>query len=95
MAGGGLLWKVVGTGAAVGAGIAARKGITATWHAAMGTPPPTNPEDPDVTWQEAVGWAVLSGAAVGVARLLATRKAADYWRRSTGSLPKGLQSVTP
>jgi hypothetical protein len=55
--------------------------------------PPTNPESPDTTWQEAVGWAIVSGAAVGVARLLATRTAANYWRKSTGELPPGLEEV--
>jgi hypothetical protein len=36
---------------------------------------------------------VASGAAIGVARLLATRKAAEYWRRSTGNLPPGMDEV--
>jgi Protein of unknown function (DUF4235) len=47
----------------------------------------------DVTMAEALAWAVASGVAVGVARMLAARKAADYWRRSTGSLPPGLEEV--
>lgn len=93
--GAGMAWKVLGLGAAVSAGVAARKGITTTWKLAMGGPPPVNPEDPDTSWQEAVAWAVLSGAAVGVARLLATRKLANYWKRSTGALPPGMESVTP
>jgi hypothetical protein len=32
--------------------------------------------------------------AVGVARMLATRQAANYWRRSTGKLPPGMDEVT-
>ncbi|CAN5582697.1 hypothetical protein BH24ACT13_BH24ACT13_16920 [soil metagenome] len=35
----------------------------------------------------------LSGAAVGLARMYATRKAAAYWRKSTGRLPRGLKDV--
>jgi hypothetical protein len=31
---------------------------------------------------------------MGLARLLATRKAAAYWRRSTGHLPPGMEKVT-
>jgi hypothetical protein len=36
---------------------------------------------------------VLSGVGIGVARLLATRRAAAYYRNSSGSLPKALQPV--
>lgn len=90
-----LSWKVIGLGAAIGAGIAARKTLTASWKLASGGPPPVNPEAPDTSWQEALTWAVVSGAVVGVARLVATRKLADYWQRSTGSLPPGVESVTP
>jgi hypothetical protein len=41
-----------------------------------------------------VAWAVLSGAVVGTARMLATRKAAEYYRRSTGHLPPKMREVT-
>jgi hypothetical protein len=87
-------WKILGTGGAVLAGIAARKTITSGWQAATGNPPPANPESPDTTWAEAVAWAVLSGAIVGTARMLATRKAAEYYRRSTGHLPPKMQQVS-
>jgi hypothetical protein len=43
---------------------------------------------------EAVMWAVASGVAVGLARMLAGRKAADYYRRSTGHLPPNLEDVS-
>ncbi|MBK6870214.1 MAG: DUF4235 domain-containing protein [Kineosporiaceae bacterium] len=87
---GSLVWKVLGTGAAVLAASLAEKGITTAWRAATGEEPPVNPEDPDTHWGEAISWAVLSGAAIGVARLVATRRAAAYYRESSGSLPKGL-----
>ena len=44
-------------------------------------------------WQEALGWAALSGAAMGLARMLATRKAAVVYQKSTGHLPVGLEDV--
>ena len=31
---------------------------------------------------------------MGLARMLATRKAADYYRKSTGHLPPGMEEVT-
>jgi len=91
---GALVWKVLGTGAAIGAAVVARKLATTTWTSATGKAPPANPEDPEVSWPEAVGWAVASGAVVGVARLLATRKAAAYYTKSAGHPPKGLQKIS-
>lgn len=88
---GALVWKILGTGAAIGAAVVARKLVTSGWTAATGKEPPTNPENPEVSWPEAVGWAVASGAAVGVARLLATRKAAAYYAKSAGHPPNSLQ----
>ena len=37
-----------------------------------------------------MAWAVFSGALVGLARMLAQRRAASYYARSTGHLPPGL-----
>jgi len=91
---GALVWKVLGTSAAIGAGVVARKLVTSGWTAATGKEPPANPEDHEVSWPEAVGWAVASGAVVGVARLLATRKAAAYYTRSAGHPPKKLQKAS-
>ena len=90
---GALAWKVLGTGAAIGAAAVARRLVTSGWTATTGKEPPANPEDPEVSWPEAVGWAVVSGALIGVARLLATRKAAAYYTKSAGHRPKGLQKV--
>src|SRR5687768_7586725 len=84
VAGAALAWRVLGLGTAVGASIVARKIATSTWKVATGNDPPANPEDPETTWREALTWAVASGAAIGVVRMLATRKAADYWQKSTG-----------
>ena len=87
-------WKILGTLSAVFAGLAARKVLVTTYSRTTGRNPPANPEAPGTSWQEAVGWALLSGATMGVARMLATRKAASYYRRSTGHLPKGMEEVT-
>ncbi|HEV8056517.1 MAG TPA: DUF4235 domain-containing protein [Nocardioidaceae bacterium] len=86
-------WKVSGTVATIVATIAMRKVLDVSWRTATGRTPPSNPEHPDVEWHEAAAWAIASGAAIGLARMLAARKAADYWRRSTGHLPSGLEDV--
>ncbi len=87
-------WKLMGTGGAVLSGIAAKKVLTTGWKVVTGHAPPANPEHPDTTWLEAVAFAVVSGALVGVARMLWARQAAAYYRRSTGNLPPKLQEVS-
>ena len=84
-------WKLYGGLAAVGAGIVARKVIQKAWTAGVGKAPPSNPEDPDIGITEAVGWAIVSGSVVGIARMLAGRMAAARWRKSTSELPPGVR----
>jgi hypothetical protein len=93
MASGSKVWTVLGLAATVGATMAARKALAATWKLSTGKQPPSNPEHPDVSLKEAVTWAVVSGVAVGLARMFASRKAAEYYRRSTGHLPANLEDV--
>ena len=88
------LWKVYGMVAASGAMLVTRQLLDRTWRLATGKPPPSNPEHPDVTMAEALAWASLSGVAAGIARMLAARQAANYWRRSTGELPPGLEDIS-
>ncbi|MGH3368251.1 MAG: DUF4235 domain-containing protein [Nocardioidaceae bacterium] len=87
-------WKILGTVSAISAGIAVKKLLEISWKAATGHPPPSNPEHPDVEWHEALMFALASGAAVGLARMLTARKAAEYYRKSTGHLPAGLEEVS-
>ena len=93
MASGSTVWSAYGFAATMGATVLARKALNATWKMSTGKTPPKNPAHPDVSMGEAVAWAALSGIAVGLARMLASRKAADYYRRSTGHLPANLQDV--
>lgn len=89
-----LQWKIVGGIGAVAAAFLARQAITGAWRTATGKEPPANPESPETTWGEAVTWAVLSGAAIGIARLAVTRQAATLWRKRKGNLPPGLETVS-
>jgi len=91
MANGSKAWSIFSLAAALGAAAVAKKGITGTWRAATGKNPPANPADPDVDVWEAVAWAAVSGTLIGIARMLATRKAAVYYTKSTGHLPPELQ----
>jgi hypothetical protein len=85
------LWTVFSLVAGLGAAALTRKLLDRSWKAAAGRNPPENPADPDVSLGEAVVWASLTGAAVALARMLAQRRAADYYTRSTGHLPPGLR----
>ncbi len=87
-------WRLLGGLSAVLAGIVTRKALAKGWHAATGNHPPANPAAPGTEWREAIPFAILSGAAMGLARMLATRRAAGYYRKSTGHLPPGMQDVT-
>ena len=93
MASGSKVWSAYGFVATMGATVLARKALNATWKLSTGKTPPKNPAHPDVSMSEAVAFAALSGVAVGLARMLASRKAAEYYRKSTGHLPGNLQDV--
>ena len=85
------VWTVFSLLSALVAAAAARKGLNTSWKVATGKKPPENPADPDVDIWEAVAWATISGVAIGVARMLAQRKAASYYTRTTGELPPDLK----
>lgn len=86
------LWKVLGQTCASLAGLVAVKGLRAVWKTATGHAPPGRPEHPDLGTSEAIVWAALSGMAMGVAKMYATRRAAIYWVKTTGSLPPGMST---
>ncbi|MAS53591.1 MAG: hypothetical protein CMJ44_03010 [Pimelobacter sp.] len=81
------VWSVFSLISSLGAATVARKGLTASWKAATGKNPPANPADPDVQMREAVMWAAASGTLIAMARMLAQRRAAGYYLKSTGKLP--------
>lgn len=91
MAQGSKVWNLLSVAAALGAASVTKKALDGGWRAATGKNPPANPADPDVDLWEAVAWAAVSGTAIALARMLATRKAANYYVRSTGHLPPGLK----
>jgi hypothetical protein len=90
-AGSSKLWTVFSLVSALAAAALAKKVLNSSWRAATGKNPPENPADPDVDVWEAVLWATISGTIVGLARMLAQRRAATYYARSLGELPPQLQ----
>lgn len=92
MAKGSKAWSIMSLGAAVGSAAVAKKTLNTSWTKATGKTPPSNPADPDVNVWEALAWAAASGTFVNVMKMLATRRAANYYLRSTGHLPPELQA---
>ncbi|MBO2438210.1 DUF4235 domain-containing protein [Actinomadura nitritigenes] len=84
-------YRVMAGAAAFAGGFVAKKAITLIWKKTTGKEPPTNPESPDVALSEAIGWAVVMGVGMEIARLLATRAAAHQWAKGTGELPSHLK----
>lgn len=88
-----IVWKMLAALAGVTAAALARNVLVAGWERNRGTQPPANPADPSTDWTEAITWAALTGALIGLARLVAARGAAEGWRRATGAYPPGLEEV--
>jgi Protein of unknown function (DUF4235) len=84
-------WRILGGVVAAFAGFAARRALIMGWKKTTGNKPPANPESPGTKWIDAIAWAIASGVLMGLARMLAIRTAAKYYRLSTGHLPKGMQ----
>jgi hypothetical protein len=85
------VWSLMSLVAVLGAAAVVKKALQTGWKTATGKNPPANPADPDVDMREAVAWAAVSGALIGLARMFAARRAAGYYAKSTGHLPPGLQ----
>lgn len=86
---GGLVWRVLGMGSAVLAGIAATKVVDQIWKRA-GQDTRIDPRNPEVPARQAIAYAALTGLAAGAAKTLATRKAAAYYQQSAGHLPAAM-----
>jgi hypothetical protein len=84
-------WKLVGGLGTVLAGNVAKSALEKSYTSVTGKIPPHNPEDPDVDWQEAVTWAIVSGVVMALARLFFQRAVAGAWVKSKGEMPPGLE----
>lgn len=74
---------VVLAAVAIGTGVLLRRVLSKQWEKRTGRTPPTNPADADVAWSEALGWAALTGVAIGVGRVVARRVTTAAWRRAS------------
>jgi len=84
------VWSAMALVSGIGAAKTTNLVLNKTWKASTRRNPPANPADPDVEMWEAVAWSVLTGATVAVVKMVAQRRAANYYVKSTGSLPPQL-----
>ncbi len=89
-----MAWKAVALGAGAASAFATRRLIRAAWKSVKGSEPPSNPAARSTTWKDAIGWAVASGIALAVTRLIAQRGAAAAWKAKTGSYPRAVEEVS-
>jgi hypothetical protein len=80
-------WKLITILVSIQVGIGVRKGVEHLWRTARPNNPPRSPSDPDASWADAVGWAVLSAAGVAAAQLVTTKGAGSVWRAVMGTPP--------
>lgn len=85
-----LVWRVLGTGSALLAGILANK-VVATIFKKAGRNSTIDPRDPRTSIGDAIAFAAVTGLAVGVARTIVTRRAASYYAKAAGHLPKAME----
>lgn len=89
------VWNSVATGAAVGAVALTKPLIERAWRLTFRSEPPGNPAHQDVSWRDAILWALVTGALIGVIRLVAQRLAAGAWAKARGDYPKALAATRP
>ncbi len=87
------LWKVYSKGATVLSGVLTLRLAQTTWQLATRRKPPIAPEHPDTAVREAIAWAVLSGVTAELVKIAVSRRTAQYWVRSTGNLPPGMDPL--
>ena len=74
--------NVVALATTLGVTAVAKKALDKTWKVgSKGKEPPTDPADPDIDLREAILFAVISGAVLGVIRLFIARRLARHERR--------------
>lgn len=83
-------WKVMAVASSVLAGKVAKAATDGTWKAATGSRPPENPAADDVSWKEAAVFALVSGALMGIARMVAQKQAANVYTKTAGHPPAAL-----
>jgi Protein of unknown function (DUF4235) len=85
------MWKLFATVVGIGTAVVARRLLDRYWNKRRGRATPGNTADADTQWRDAALFAGASGLAVGLARMVSDRLAAEAWRKAKGSYPPGIK----
>ena len=83
--------KLIGIGTGIAVRKVSEKVLNRIWVRTKHQQPPADPAAPGTPWAEALSYAVASGVAIGVARLVATKGAATAKMKITGKAPEGME----
>jgi len=86
------MWSLATTVAAIGGGKVAKNATETVWKFITGSNSPSNPEDPEVNWGEAVAFALVSGAIVQLVRVMINHKSTQAYTKRKGHLPESVRS---
>ena len=78
-----IAWRVIGGLAGLATAWVARRLLGFAWVKATGKEPPLDPDSPEVSMGEAIGYAVVMGVGMSVAQIVVNRTAKkryDSWR---------------
>jgi hypothetical protein len=78
-------FKMVSTLVAIPVGRVVTDATVRLWVAARPENPPTDPNEVDTDWRDALIWAGLTGVGAAVGQLLTTKGADTVWRAATGT----------
>lgn len=92
---GALAWKLLSAGAAVLATKAAMTVAQKGWTLATGKSVPSKSDYDSARTRDVVAYTALSTMLLTGAKVAAERKAAEYYRHSSGHLPKALVETKP
>lgn len=67
--------------ATTAAAIATRELMESGWRRTLDRDPPKNPASHEVTWKQALVWGTVSGALVGIIRIVARRVSSGAYRK--------------
>jgi hypothetical protein len=76
-------WRMIGAAVGLVTAWGARKLLGLAWVKATGKEPPLDPDSPEVSMGEAIGYAVVMGVGMSVAQIVVNRTAKkryDSWR---------------
>lgn len=87
---GNLIWKVLSMVATVAAAKAANTVARTGWSVVTGRPVPTKTDWDKDNAKNVIAYSAISAALFTGAKVAAERKAAEYYRQSSGHLPKAI-----